>query len=356
MRTGGTLALRSTHPQGRPRAPLAGAWLLVLALAAFAAACSPVVRGPGLPLSEPVLAEAAIVAPDGMRLPLHRWMPAGEPRAVILALHGFNDYGNAFDAPARYWAERGIATYAYDQRGFGAAPGPGYWHGMDALVDDARTAAGLLRARHPGVPLVLLGESMGGAVAMLALTREGPPVADRVVLAAPAVWGWSSMPFGYRASLWLAAHLLPGMRLSGEGLEVQASDNVPMLIALGRDPLVIKETRVDALYGLVRLMDAADRAATAPRPAVPLLVLCGQRDEIVPLEATQDFLRRLAGPRRVAAYVQGWHMLLRDLQAAVVYEDVLAWLGDAEAPLPSGADGQPAHDLVAGLGHATGNP
>lgn len=360
MGNGGTLAPRSGDRQGWlggrfPAFPL-HALAVVAALAAPMAGCAPVVRSPGIAAGEPTMTDDAIVASDDTLLPLRRWLPEGPVRAVVLALHGFNDYANAFDAPARYWAQRGIATYAYDQRGFGAAPAPGYWHGTQALVADAREAATLLRARHPGVPLVLLGESMGGAVALLALAEDGPPVADRVVLSAPAVWGWRTMPFSYRAMLWLSAHLLPGMKLTGEGLDVQASDNIPMLIALGRDPLVIKETRIDAVYGLVDLMDAADGAAGLPRGDVPLLVLCGERDEIVPVDATRSFLRKLKGPYRVAAYANGYHMLLRDLQAVVVYEDVLAWLDDATASLPSGADGSPAAALLAGGESEPGNP
>ena len=94
----------------------------------------------------------------------------GIPRAVILALHGFNDYSNAFAAPGAAWARLGIATYAYDQRGFGAAPARGRWAGGRVFAEDATTAACLLRQRHPGVPLYLLGESMGGGRA-----RGGPP-------------------------------------------------------------------------------------------------------------------------------------------------------------------------------------
>src|SRR5437870_7543725 len=62
---------------------------------------------------------AAFIAADGARLPLRSWLPRGEVKAVILALHGFGDYSNAFTLPGEFWAERGIATYAYDQRGFG---------------------------------------------------------------------------------------------------------------------------------------------------------------------------------------------------------------------------------------------
>ena len=97
---------------------------------------------------------------------------AGEVKAVILALHGFNDYSNAFEGPGEAWAERGIATYAYDQRGFGAAPERGLWPGRAALAADAATAAQILRRLYPRVPLYLLGDSMGGAVAVVAMTGE----------------------------------------------------------------------------------------------------------------------------------------------------------------------------------------
>ena len=99
------------------------------------------------------------------------WLPKGEPKAVILGVHGFNDYSNAFAMPAEWWAKHGIATYAYDQRGFGAAPDHGYWPGTATLVSDLRTAARTIKARHPHVPLWLVGDSMGGAVVMVGAGR-----------------------------------------------------------------------------------------------------------------------------------------------------------------------------------------
>src|SRR5216683_1843458 len=83
--------------------------------------------GPMSSLSSPQLAGDRLVAADGATLPLRRWLPEGRPRAVVLALHGFNDYSNAFAGAGAGWAKNGIATYAYDQRGFGAAPGRGRW-------------------------------------------------------------------------------------------------------------------------------------------------------------------------------------------------------------------------------------
>ena len=160
----------------------------------------------------PQLGAHEFVAADGTRLPLRVWLPKGEVEAVILALHGFNDYSNAFEAPATALAFRGVATYAYDQRGFGEAPLRGRWVGRWQLADDLATASRLLRARYPGVPLYLLGESMGGAVVTVAMTGEtgaSRPQANGVILVAPAVWGRQTMNVFERAALWVAIHILP---------------------------------------------------------------------------------------------------------------------------------------------------
>src|SRR5919199_2038019 len=83
--------------------------------------------GGAVATGSPRLEAQRFVTADGAVLPLRRWLPEGAPKAVVLALHGFNDYSNGFAAPGPEWAAEGIATYAYDQRGFGAAPQRGQW-------------------------------------------------------------------------------------------------------------------------------------------------------------------------------------------------------------------------------------
>src|SRR5579871_1249683 len=130
---------------------------------------------PGSLLRQPIeaLTDDRYITTDGVTLPLRRWLPPGQPVAVILALHGFNDYSNAFTLPAPALTQRGIAVYAYDQRGFGAAPQRGRWPGEMVMARDAARAATLLRRRYPDRPIYLLGESMGGAVAILAAAARG---------------------------------------------------------------------------------------------------------------------------------------------------------------------------------------
>lgn len=296
----------------------------------------------------PVLREAQFLGgsmqmADGVRLPFRVWSPQmGAIRAVIVGLHGFNDYSNCFDSPARALASHGIATYAFDQRGFGAAPHTGIWPGKETLVADAVTAVRLIRALHPKAPLYLMGESMGGAIALLALTAPDPAPVDGAILVSAAVWGFPTMGFLPRTALRLAYATMPGVVLEPpRGLDIHASDNIPMLRAMGRDPLVIKGARVDTMYGLTETMGAA--LDSINRVTVPTLALYGAHEEVLPprpvAEAIQGFLHRPNA--RVAVYPNGYHMLLRDLQASVVVEDVKRWLDDHGAPLPSGAERTP---------------
>ena len=293
--------------------------------------CAPITRLAGPDTTSPVLNGDHFLARDGAKLPLKSWLPAsGKPHAVIIALHGFNDYSNFFAEPGVYLATRGIASYAYDQRGFGAAPDRGFWPGTNALTRDLETLSALIGKRHAGTPIYLLGESMGGAVIMVAATRvAGTLKVDGVILAAPAVWGRSTMPWYQTTALWLSAHTVPGVTLTGQGLKIVPSDNIEMLRALGRDPLVIKETRIDTLFGLTGLMDAA--LASAGRFDRRALILYGERDEIIPREPTDSMLANLPDEtrhrRKVVIYENGYHMLLRDLQAKTVWSDIADWIG-----------------------------
>src|SRR6266852_6438828 len=258
--------------------------------------------------------DSEFIADDGARLPLRKWLPRDGVAAVILALHGFGDYSHAFAMPAARWAERGIATYAFDQRGFGGAPGRGLWAGEARLAVDAIEASRILRQIHPGRPLYLLGESMGGAVALLAMTGTLPGVnagpagnavaaADGLILSAPAVWGRATMDLGPRLALFAGVRLFPDMSVTGSGLRIMASDNIPMLQALAKDPLVLKGARLDTVYGLVDLMD--DAFAAAPRLDAPTLLLYGAHDEVIPRRPIAAFAAQLPpdpGHRHTLAY------------------------------------------------------
>lgn len=317
-------------------------WLLVAAAVLTAVGCArsaerPVGPGP----TEAALAGEHMIATDGYELRLRRWLPEGQTDAVVLALHGFNDYAGAFDGLAEPLTQAGMAVYAYDQRGHGASGPRGVWPGRELLVDDAVTAIELLHERYPGHPVYLLGASMGGAVAMLALDRAPAPEVAGTVLLAPAVWGDEIMPWYQQFGLWLGEAVVPGMQLSaqlGQMLGKSPTDQDEVLQELRDDPLVQREARVDTLEGLSKLMDAGLEASA--RLHGPALILYGDRDEIIPAEPVCRMLGRLPGgdatPWRMALYPGGYHMLLRYSGAAQVRADIRAWLLDPDGALPSG--------------------
>lgn len=312
------------------------------------AACAPRLR----PLTKAVqmtkLTETQFITSDSTALPVYRWLPKEEPvKATVIALHGFNDYGNFFADAGIYLSHQGIACYAYDQRGFGGSPERGVWPGSEAFSRDLRELIHLVNQRHVQTPLYLLGESMGGAVVMVTVTDPqfiNASIAG-VILSAPAVWARSLMPWYQRLLLWTMARIAPSMSLTGRGLGVQASDNIEMLRALGRDPAVIKKTRVDALHGVADLMDLA--LARSEAMDISTLLLYGERDEVIPRAPILNVLNQLPKEQlTVAYYERGYHMLLRDLQAKTPWQDIESWIADSTSALPSGADHHALEQLL----------
>jgi acylglycerol lipase len=294
---------------------------------------------------DPHVADRRLVPPDlvftlgdGARLPARVWRPSARPAAVILALHGFNDSRDAWELPAPVLAARGIAVYAPDQRGFGGAPDRGRWPSTDRLVSDAAELAGQVAAREPGVPLFVMGESMGGAVALLlAATRPDLPVAGTVLLA-PAVWSRAQMSPVMTASLWAAATFFPDWQLTGRELplHITASDNRAALFRLAFDPLTIRGTRTGTLRGLVNLMTRAQDAA--PRLRGRVLLAYGARDQLVPPDAMAAAWDAMPRTVRRSLYPAGYHLLMRDRRRDAVIADVAGWIFDPGQSLPSGGD------------------
>jgi len=308
--------------------------MLIMALT-LSACASPYVQGKSADIGPAHLDGAAFVTRDGLRLALQVWQ-AERPRAVVIGLHGMNEYANAFTMPGSWWAARGITLYAYDQRGFGRSPNRGLWAGTEAMTQDAQDMVSLVRARHPHVPIYLMGVSMGGAVALSSLARHPDMKIDGLILVAPAVWGWSVLNPFYKVSLWVAAHTFPGKTFAGSGLKIMPSDNIEMLRANYYDDFVIKGTRTDAIYGLVGLMD--EGYSSVDKVKVRTLFLYGAKDEIIPRKPVKKAAARLSGPKRIVVYQNGYHMLLRDLQAKTVWRDISAWIEDPQSPLPSGEE------------------
>jgi acylglycerol lipase len=269
----------------------------------------------------PALQDDALIAGDGARLPLTSWQPP-EPAAIMLGLHGYGDYRRAFRLVGPWLAARRIALFAYDQRGFGETDARGRWPGAGELIQDLGEAVRLLRERYPALPLYVLGESMGGAVALAGLGQGEVEGVDRLLLAAPAVRGRVPLRDLHDLALRLGALALPWLAVAlrrGASPWLEPGEAA----RLADDPLILREISVAAYDGLIELANQASESPLATMP--PTLLLYGELDITVPRVAIDDLAQRL-DRLTVKLYPERHHLLLHEQSTDAVLEDCLAWL------------------------------
>lgn len=256
-------------------------------------------------------------ASDGFELFVHSWPEdvRRDPRGIIIALHGMNDHGGRFAEPSAYWADKGLLTYAYDQRGFGRSRGDGRWPGADILARDLVDFTQLVTRSHPGVPITLLGESLGGGVALAALGQEEFPAAvNRAVLVAPAVEGREAKSNFENAGLWTASHTIPALPIPTEAGFKGLSDDTALIDDILADPDVRKTMRVDMLWGFADLMDEAVEAANDI--TLPTLVIYGGDDVLIGADSVLDMVTDLGAEEKEFCYFpNSGHLLLHEMPA-----------------------------------------
>jgi alpha-beta hydrolase superfamily lysophospholipase len=177
-------------------------------------------------------------------------------------------------------------------------------------------------------------------------------ILDGVILVSPAVWDRTFMGLVERSALSIATFAIPNLWLEApRGLDIHPSNNIAMLRAMARDSLVQKGARADTTAGLMDLMD--DALGAAGRLRLPTLVLYGAHEEVLPQAAVKGLLARLPTAGVTAAeYPNGYHMLLRDLDGDIVSRDILSWIEDRKAPLPSGDACRGLTAATASCGHS----
>jgi acylglycerol lipase len=262
-------------------------------------------------------------ASDGANVPYRFWS-AREPKAVLLLLHGACDYGGAFDEIAPRLARRGFTCLAYDQRGFGATASRGDWAGTDRLVDDVCDAIAFLRQRaDKTLPLYIVGESMGGAVAVHAAAKFPQAGIDGLVLVAPGALASAirQLVYGWMARLVRAFARDSEVvfeRVSGWELTPSAA------IRLLGDPLVMRGIKPEIFTGLVSLGSMA--VLKAKDVTIPVLTQVAGRDDLLRQTCVRALHDNLAGPKTWQVIAGAPHLLLHWRSGESVLREARHWI------------------------------
>ncbi|MBN9756513.1 putative Lysophospholipase, Monoglyceride lipase [Pseudonocardia sp. Ae406_Ps2] len=252
-------------------------------------------------------------------LHVHRWSPAESPRAVLLLLHGLGEHAGQYASLAETAAGEGIETWAPDQAGHGHSAGVRVLvESVDYLVADAETVLAEARRSRPGLPVMVVGHSLGAVVAALLVGEirgrgRADPAADvaGLVLTGSALRGGPSLPPG----------IDPWLLRKDPGELVRDPDQAARVRA---DPLVwAGGLRRETLSALV-----AATARTAPLLAegaldhLPVLLLHSEADDLAPVAGAREVAAAL--PRgRIVTYPEDRHNVLHELDRATVHAELL---------------------------------
>lgn len=263
------------------------------------------------------------------------WTPpeGRRKKAVLINLHGLGDHSGLYPNLADYFPTRGVAVYAFDMRGNGRSPGQrAYLGSWQEYRGDLHEFVGRVRAWEPALPLFLLGNSLGGLV-VLDYVLHHPGQVQGVIAAAP-VLGEVGVPPVLMALGRIMSRVLPRFSL-----------NVGMdLTGLARDPSIIEAVLADPMFhrrGTARLSTEVTAAVSrvqrlAESWSVPLLVLHGSADRMVPPEGSRSFVAKVRYPdRELREYPEAYHGLFADLGFQEVLGDLEQWI-DRHTPQKSG--------------------
>jgi len=256
------------------------------------------------------------------------WLPDDPERSVLL-VHGWAEHSGRYDHVGAWLAARGCAVHAYDHRGHGRSGGPrGHARRFADYLDDLEIALARARAEAPGLPIFLLGHSMGGLVVAAFLVERDPELAGAVT--SGAALSVTDVPGRVQlALLRLLGRIAPRLRMA-RPIDTQALSRDPEVgRAYAEDPLVLR--RMTLGLGAAFLGAVGRTLPAASRVRVPMLLLHGADDPLCPAEGSRAFHAALGAPGSELRIYPGLrHEILNEPEQETVLEDLLGWMQRVE--------------------------
>jgi len=252
------------------------------------------------------------------------WLP-DEPKAVVVLVHGVSEHGGRYGHVGKRLTDAGYAVYAEDHYGHGRSDGvKGDVGKFSWLVDDVDSMRRLAEERHPGLPMFVLGHSLGGLISLDYLTDRGEDGLKGLVVSGPAVDPSVGSSIE-RAVAPILARLLPQLALVDLGIDNISRD--PEVVAAYRNDPLVYSGKVRARTGAESLAATRRVASRLSRLTLPLLVLHGGDDRLVsPNGGKLVYDSAQSRDKRHKVYDGLYHEIFNEPEQDAVIDDVLTWL------------------------------
>lgn len=261
----------------------------------------------------------------GARLYRKSWLPAGSPRAGVVLAHGYAEHLGRYEHVAKHLTAQGLAIFALDHWGHGKSDGvPGFVPRFSAFIDGMEALLSKVEAEHPGLPLILLGHSMGGLIATLHLATHQSHYVG-AVLSGPLI-----LPAEEPSKLmqWISRLLSRfAPKLGVLALDASAVSRNPAVVAAYlADPLVYSgKVRARLAAEMFDAMAAA--RATAPRITLPVLLLHGEADRLTAPDGSRYLEQHLGSADKTLRLWPGlYHEIFNEPEQGEVIAAMAAWI------------------------------
>jgi len=267
--------------------------------------------------------EFTIANREGKSFFAREWT-AGEPKALILLIHGLSDHSGRYLHVGKFFAAAGYAMIIPDLRGHGRSFGKrGHFPSFNLIMDDISFFLEMARRRHPGLPVVLYGHSMGGNLVLNYLIRKKPPVAGAVVT---SPWLRLNLkPPLYKAILaTLANNVFPSMTHPDGIIPSYLSHDEEIGRNYLSDPLVHHLISVRTYIELSRSGEyAIEHAHEIP---CPILLMHGTGDRLTSFSASLEFSEKLTFDHTFRAWEGLFHELHNEHEKEAILGFVSQWI------------------------------
>jgi acylglycerol lipase len=257
-----------------------------------------------------------------IKVPHRSWIPKDRPHQVLLCVHGLGFSSESFSDFGREMAVRGCAVYAVDVRGFGQ------WMArqndkvdFEGSMSDVEAALRALRKAYPATPVFLIGESMGGGIAMQATSRN-PSLVDGLICSVPSGDRYAKLSSELIVGTRYLANKDKPMNLSAEVID-RTTTSTKLRKQWANESTNRMKLSPKELKQFSDFMKGNEDAAVLI-DKTPTLMLAGFKDKLVRPEGTVDLFNALSVQDKLLMVVgDGEHLLLEENQMSEQLEQLV---------------------------------